>query len=560
MSEATDGAHCPEHGSTRGATWARFKRAARLGALSVATVAAMLPGGAIASATPSAPALTVNSPSGNAYIVRASGNLSDAKHDVVQAGGQVGADLSIINGFSATLSPSEVEGLSSSPDIATITPDRAMASQGSTYNVGTDAGGPVGLSNDIGYNAYWNARFSGQGIGVALIDSGVAPVPALSASGKVVYGPDFTPTGYFTAVRGLDTFGHGTFMAGLIAGRDPGAAAPYDANSGRFLGVAPDAHIVSVKVSDASGATMESAVIAGIGWVVQHRNDPGLNIRVMNLSLGVRSGLPYTQDPLDAAAEAAWKAGITVVAAAGNDGQVGMTAPANDPYVVAVAGVDTGSTISVSDDKVASFSDVGDGTRNPDFGVLATHIVSTRVQGSAIDQAYGSGGGSINSALMRGSGTSEAAAITSGAVALLLSQRPSLTPDQVKATLSVHAMWLPNLTQQNAGAGELNMGWVFNAATEYRTQNWPSAGASSPTSSTVLNAPASTKASAATWTGATWTNANWSGATWTGATWTGATWTNANWSGATWTGATWTGATWTSATWTAHAWTTQDWE
>lgn len=542
-------------GSWRDAVWVRWRAVCALAA--AATIVGMLPAGAAQAATAAQP-LTVASATGDAYIVQARGDLETAKDDVVAAGGALGADLPIVNGFAATLSPAALKGLTHDSHVRAITPDTAVKTQGSTYNFGTDAGGPVGLSSDIGYNAYWNAGFSGKGIGVALLDSGVAPVPALSASGKIIYGPDFTPTGYFTAVRALDTYGHGSFMAGLIAGREPGLAAPYTANSGKFLGVAPDAHIVSVKVADASGATVESAVIAGIQWVVQHRADAGLNIRVLNLSLGVRTGLPYTSDPLDAAAEAAWKAGITVVASAGNDGKVGLSAPANDPYVIAVAAVDTGSTISVSDDKVASFSNVGDGTRNPDFGVLGTHIVSTRVVKSAIDQAYGSGPGSINTELLRGSGTSESAAITSGAVALLLSQRPALTPDQVKATMAVHAMWLPNLTQQNSGAGELNMGWVFNAATEYRTQSFPSASGSSSTSAN-LNVSASTTAAKAPWTGSAWTAVNWTGAEWNGAEWNGAEWNGAEWNGAEWNGAEWCGAEWNASTWSDSVWATSSW-
>ena len=121
-------------------------------------------------------------------------------------------------------------------------------------------------------------------------------------------------------------------MAGLIAGKDSAATKPYDLKkSNSFIGVAPDAHIVSVKVADDQGATTQSAVIAAIGWVVTHRNDSGLNIRVLNLSLGARSGVKYTQDPLAAAAEAAWKSGIVVVSAAGNDGQVGLLSPHTTP-------------------------------------------------------------------------------------------------------------------------------------------------------------------------------------------------------------------------------------
>jgi serine protease AprX len=545
-----------------GATWARARRSAFVGVVSCAAAVGMLPLAGVADASTARTPQPVTVSANGAYIVQsAAGHVSQAKHDVVALGGTIGVDLPIINGFGASLSPAAVSALAGSADVREVSPDVATTTQSSTYDPYTDAGGTVGLSADIGYNAYWNQNLSGQGIGVALIDSGVAPVPALAASGKVIYGPDFTPTGYFPQVRGLDTYGHGTFMAGLIAGRQPGATAPYYANSGYYLGVAPDAHIVSVKVADAAGATVQSAVIAGIQWVVQHRNDSGLNIKVLNLSLGVRDGLPYTRDPLDVAVEAAWKSGITVVAAAGNDGKIGMTAPANDPYVIAVAAVDTGSTLSVSDDIAAVFSDIGDGVRNPDFGTLATHIVGLRVPGSAIDNQYGNGAGSINASLMRGSGTSEGAAITSGAAALLIGQRPGITPDQVKATMAMHAMWLPSLPVLATGAGELNMSWVLNSWTESRSQSWPTAAATMPTTpASVLAAPASTTAAGATWTGATWTAGSWTGATWTGATWTGATWTGATWTGATWTGATWTGATWTGATWTAGSWTTASWK
>ncbi len=319
------------HGSDAqpGATWARARRSAFVGAVSCAAAVGLLPLAGAASASTPQP-ITVSA--SGAYIVQsAPGHGSQAKHDVIALGGTVGIDLPIINGFGASMSPAAASSLAGSADVREVSPDAATTTQGSSYNPATDVGSPAGLSSDVGYNTYWSQRFSGQGVGVALIDSGVAPVPALSASGKVIYGPDFTPTGYFPQVRGLDTYGHGTFMAGLIAGRQPGATAPYNASSGYYLGVAPDAHIVSVKVADATGATVQSAVIAGIQWVVQHRNDSGLNIKVLNLSLGVRDGLPYTRDPLDVAAEAAWRSGITVVTASGNDGKVGMTAPARRP-------------------------------------------------------------------------------------------------------------------------------------------------------------------------------------------------------------------------------------
>src|SRR5262249_17026113 len=159
------------------------------------------------------------------------------------------------------------------------------------------------------------------------------------------------------------TFGHGTFMAGLIAGRDDAATQPYDDDAASvYRGIAPDARVVSVKVATADGGTDVSQVIAGIDWVVQHAHDPGLNIPGLNLSYGTNSTQSYRLDPLAFAAEQAWKHGIVVVASAGNtgyqrgNGAPGLADPAYDPYVIAVGASDRGSRPSSKDDRVASFS------------------------------------------------------------------------------------------------------------------------------------------------------------------------------------------------------------
>lgn len=568
---AAEGASRHDSGSRAdGRFTGRFTRKAFVAkaVLAAAVIAALLPasGSTATAVTPNSGAVSVDasafvvSPSGTtAVIVRAhDGQLASAYDAVLQAHGTIGADLSIISGFSATIPAAALTQLQHASSIASITPDVATTPQSSTYSPYTDPGGPVGLSYDMGFIQYWNNGFTGRGVGVALIDSGIVPVAALAAPGKVFYGPDFTPTGYFRQQRGLDGYGHGTFMAGLIAGRSPGASYPY-INSAAYVGVAPDAHIVSVKVADYNGATTESAVIAGMQWAVRHRSDPGLNIKVMNLSLGVRDGLPYTIDPIDAAAEVAWKSGITVVAAAGNDGRTGLLAPANDPYVIAVGAVDGGNTLSVSDDTVATFSDIGDGQRNPDIAALGTHIVSLRDPGSNIDQNFGWGAGSVTSELMRGSGTSESAAITSGAVALLVSQRPGISPDQVKATLKAYAMPLPNLQPTNAGAGALNLAWVFPMPTANSPQYWPSA-SSWLIPSTNTGGSASSTPQGAVWSGAVWSAVNFSGAVWSGAVWSGAVWSGAVWSGAVWSGAKWTGAVWSGAVWSDANWQTVGWQ
>jgi hypothetical protein len=156
-------------------------------------------------------------------------------------------------------------------------------------------------------------------------------------------------------------------MAGIIAGRDDAATNPADPRN--FVGVAPDARLVSVKVGAASGAVDASQLIAAIDWVVQHRRDNGLNIRILNLSLGTDSAQPSTLDPLMYAAEVAWRKGITVVVAAGNQGTTRgrLDDPAADPFLVAVGASDTGSTVDLKDDQVAEFSSRGNTVRNPDL-------------------------------------------------------------------------------------------------------------------------------------------------------------------------------------------------
>ena len=157
------------------------------------------------------------------------------------------------------------------------------------------------MANTTAYTgaaALWDAGYTGAGVDVALIDTGVSRVEGLATPGKVIYGPDLSLESQAPDLRNLDTNGHGTFMAGLIAGKDAGLSAPYsDAPASAYRGMAPDARIVSVKVGVADGGVDVSQVIAAIDWVVQHRNDNDLNIRVINLSYGTNIAQPSDDRP-----------------------------------------------------------------------------------------------------------------------------------------------------------------------------------------------------------------------------------------------------------------------
>ncbi len=314
---------------------------------------------------------------------------------------------------------------------------------------------------------------TGQGVGVALMNSGVTPVDGLQTPGKVVNGPDLSFESQVPSLEYLDTFGHGTHMAGIIAGKDNAVTSVSSSNSTHFLGMAPNAQIVSLKVADALGKTDVSQVLAAIDWVVQHQNDNGMNIRVLNLSYGTDSNQSYVLDPLAYAAEQAWLHGIVVVVAAGNEGNWsnGLDDPAIDPYVIAVGASNTENTMNVRYHLPASFTSEGDGTRNPDLSAPGTHIVSLRDPGSFVDDTYGSTA-AVGNRFFLGSGTSQAAAVVSGAAALLLSQRPNLTPDQVKALLDTTTHQMYGRTDLK-GSGELNLAAALNASTPSVTQTWP---------------------------------------------------------------------------------------
>ena len=396
----------------------------------------------------------------------------------------------------------------------------------------------------------WHGLDAGTGVDVAVIDTGVAPVDGLDGE-HVLHGPDLSFEASTPEVAYLDTYGHGTHMAGIIAGRRSG-----------HEGVAPGARIVSLKVAGHDGVTTVPQVVAAIDWVVEHHDTDGLNIRVLNLSLGQADVTTHQGDVLSAAVERAWDAGIFVVVAAGNDGdgQQHLDSPAIDPYVLAVGAVDPYSDRDRDERSVPSWSGYGDGTRNPDLVAPGRSIQSYRVPGSTIDAAMPSA--RDGDGLLRGSGTSQAAAVTSGFAAAVIAEYPYLTNDQVKDTITYQAMEMKDFTSRSAGDGHLDGPDPFahGVRTSARPQNHTRAagagtGIVAPTGATWSGGGWS----GATWSGATWSGATWSGATWSGASWSGATWSGASWSGATWSGATWSGATWSGATWSGATWSGATW-
>jgi serine protease AprX len=475
-----------------------------------------------------------------------------------------------------------------------------------------DPGSLYTVEKAIGARSVWQKKdgagrqITGQGVTVALLDSGIAQVPGLDAPGKVSYGPDLSIEGNGTLAQ-LDSFGHGTHLAGIIAGRsasNPAADLP-GAPASVQLGIAPDAGLLSVKLATSDGSTDVSQVIAALDWVTEHQTAPdGSRVRVVNLSFGTDSVQQYQVDPLAAAAENAWRHGLVVVVSGGNDGPDSghLTDPAIDPYLLAVGAADSDGRVdgwAHDHAQPAAFNSAGTTGRHVDLIAPGTSLVSLRSPGSAVDieNPQGRVSGDATGRLFRGSGTSQAAAVVSGAAALLLQAYPTLTPDQVKAALITSADQV-KARPALAGAGMLNVkdalreaknlvsGDKAAALTAAAEQTYPQSngegsidaarggsvlvdanGAELSGEVDVLGNPWD----AASWWRASSTLTAWSGGQWLGATLTGdgwqtsgdglqsARWSSARWSSARWSSARWSDAGWDSARWSSARWSSARW-
>ncbi len=331
-----------------------------------------------------------------------------------------------------------LEELAKDPNVTYITPDRqfTMKANPTTEEFAT------AVEADVAASQY---ALTGAGIGVAVIDSGVAAHPDLnnsSGTSRVVYSQSFVSGDTTTS----DKYGHGTHVAGLIGGTgaSSGTANGYPAT---YAGMAPGVNLINLRVLDQNGSGTDSGVIAAIQQAITLKST--YNIRVINMSLGRPVFESYTLDPVDQAVEAAWKAGIVVVCAAGNNGRYAATdgfgtivVPGNDPTVITVGATMTELTASRVDDQIASYSSKGPTTLDhivkPDLVAPGNCLVSLRVAGSTLDTSYPQfeiTPTSGTSKYYELSGTSMATPVVSGAVALMLQKNSALTTDQVKARL-----------------------------------------------------------------------------------------------------------------------------
>src|SRR5579864_3603142 len=343
--------------------------------------------------------------------------------------------LPLINGVVALVDGTGIVNLSNQSNVVYISSDRQLA---------TLDNAPSAVNAEVA----WQSNYIGTGIGVALIDSGVNSHPDLYTGvlpvSRVVYNQSFVSGTSSTA----DQYGHGTHIAGLIAG--DGLASTGLAFSQTFKGIAPGANIINLRVLNANGGATDSQVIAAINQAISLKSK--YNIRVMNLSLGRAVYESYKLDPLCKAVEKAWQNGIVVVVAAGNNGRYlptsgygTVTVPGNDPYVITVGAMKPMGTPQRTDDLIASYSSKGptviDRVVKPDLVAPGNLLVSTETPRTTLYttetsnlvpySSYMTGGTSLPSAFyFTLSGTSMATGVVSGAVADLLQAHPGLTPDQ----------------------------------------------------------------------------------------------------------------------------------
>ena len=376
------------------------------------------------------------------YIVQAR-SAAEAGRAVTHAGGRVRSELPVIGAVSALLDGDELAALRGVPYLEVYDDAQVHASSvgtlPETYYPSEIAARQLHLGGTVG-----------TGVTVAVVDSGLwsqhgpdQSVPG-EVTSRIIAQHDVlaagTTTGLLSGLTSLatsnttnidDGYGHGTHVASIIASSGV-------ATTGNFQGVAPGVNLVAVRVLDAKGMGSYSSVIAGIQWVIAEKTR--YNIRVLNLSLSAPPHSFYWQDPLNQAVMAAWKAGIVVVVAAGNAGPAPMTVgvPGNVPYVITVGAVtDNYYPLQTSQYKLTSFSSAGptyEGFVKPEVVAMGGHIL-----------AYAPNNGTLAQEFPQWvhlpwddftmSGTSMAAAVTSGVVALMLEVSPSLSPDTVKCRL-----------------------------------------------------------------------------------------------------------------------------
>ena len=366
-----------------------------------------------------------------------------------------------------------------------------------------------------------NDTFEGRNLSVAVVDSGVQvhgdlrnrvrqydftngkfPEPELDFEDG-----HFDQFEEFNDSAKVDNYGHGTLVAGVIAGNGHNSA------DKKYAGLAPQAKVLSLRVLDSNGQGVTSDAIAAMDWLAQYGQY--FNVKVANLSIGKAVEESAENDPLVLAVEAVWDQGITVIVAAGNHGRDGnftITSPGNSQKVITVGSLTDNGTADTSDDYVSTYSSRGpslnDHFLKPDLIAPGNKVVSTVPSNAGLKNVLPANSKACDVQNCVGeyfemSGTSMAAPLVSGAVLKMYEKYGNkMTPDTAKARLMRTARKI-DVDATATGAGVLDVDAAMNDV------GVPSNNALSPKMARATNANViAIQNTGVLWGGAEWSNAN----------------------------------------------------
>jgi len=501
--------------------------------------------------------------------------------ELLRFNGVPGVALSLIDAAAGFANAAGIEALNLAPDVARIHHDATVGPQPNAAppDPPTSPDQVSGIYPQVvRATKVWQQGITGGGVTVAILDSGIAEdADLVQPDNRLLASVNFADERLTS-----DPGGHGTHIAGIVAGNGSNSG-------GEFTGIAPQANVVDVRVLGSTGSGRISSVVRGIEWVLAHRT--AYNIRVINLSFGAPATLPYRADPMSAAVEIAWRRGLVVVAASGNGGpdRDTVVTPGIDPYAITVGATDDRGTIGRDDDLLAWFSAWGsaDSNAKPDLVAPGRRIVSLRVPGSALDVLFPDRVvvAQNGATYFRLTGTSMATAVVSGAAALLLQRRPTLTPDQVKALLvgttqpygEDSGQVLPDPIADGSGlldayaavntapsgapapSGGLLFGTLQSVARVACVNQGlrPADGFARSLYPVLFGSPLNWKdplAGGIFWPALTWDTLVWDSAAWDNFAWDSVLWDSVAWDSIVWDSVAWDSIAWDSIAWDSIAW------
>jgi serine protease AprX len=432
------------------------------------------------------------------------------------------AALDTIDIVTARLSADSLRSLQSDSRVSYLAPDAVVTAASRRERYERSNGRPSPGVAVVDADQAWDDA-TGRGVTVVLMDTGIAEHPDLA--GSVIARVDFVNDGATL----LDPSGHGTFVAGLIA-----------AHGQTFKGVAPDAKLISLRVLDQNGNGTMHSVLAAFDWLLKNRTP--MQIKVLNLSFGAPQRSSYHRELLAGVVESAWFAGITVVAAAGNDGPAAGTVamPGADPFVITVGSFADQGTLATNDDRESVFSSRGptrDGFAKPDVLAPGEHVVSLRVPGTALDldEAGGARSRDVAGDLPAGpyarlTGTSASTAIAAGAAALVLEKHRTYSATQVKGALIASGRHV---------VGTRTPGLDVDDALTVRPARANEGLRPSRVLLRLLAQNGTVFGPDITWDGISWEGISWESVSWEGVAWEAVSWEGVTWDGVTWDSVTW---------------------